>query len=156
MTPYELEAWAFSLDLEERPEAFLVVADSFEEHGDLKSAEIRRSWADQMSHTLEIDSLTKKARYRRDNPFSEWEGCCWSIVDSSFHTYKAWTGVPGGVYTGKGKDPPHWGIHPLLANDPRPKNMWYDREGHWNEWEALMVLSIAELAIRSNSANAKL
>lgn len=45
MTPYELEAWAFTVPISERANVFRVVADSFEDNSQKKEAEVRRSWA---------------------------------------------------------------------------------------------------------------
>lgn len=46
MNPYELEKKAFSLPDEDKVDAFLVLADAFEEAGNFKAAEVRRSWAE--------------------------------------------------------------------------------------------------------------
>lgn len=59
MNPYELEHWAFTRRLWiERCRAFLVVADAFEESGDLLSAEVRRSWVESMT-----DERPKRFQY---------------------------------------------------------------------------------------------
>jgi hypothetical protein len=135
MTPYELEAWAFSVDLEERPEAFLVVADSFEEHGDLLGAEVRRSWAEQLG----------RCKVFVKDPRETLMGYCYSIQDLKYHhdvdgLYRE----SGSVFIGWNRE-----IIELVNDRERPKSAWYTRKGHWNKRKALQKLSIAELVRRN-------
>lgn len=134
MTPYELEAWAFSLDLEERPEAFLVVADAFEMAGEFDAAEIRRSWADQMHH----------APVQAKDPKPHLIGFFYSLEDGQTHL------TDNGVY----RNNPQlvgwsYGLTFMPKSFPRPSQPWYHRKGHWNKRKALMKMPL-EMLIRRN------
>lgn len=132
MTPYELEAWAFSLDKEERAEAFLVVADAFEMVGALDSASIRRSWADQL--------VCGETSVKVDPPL-QLIGYYYNIEDVHLHWTQNGTYRSESTYIGWSRDLVYL---PLTENRP-PKEGWYLRKGHWNRRKMLMKMSLEEI-----------
>lgn len=138
MTPYELEAWAFSLAPEEKAHAFLVVSDAFEAAGDIKGAEVRRSWAEQMG------CVPRRVR----DPSERLIGYYFNIEDARLHLSEDGTdrrsyAVSLWSRTAERRE---------LASDREPlSNAWYMRKGHWNKRKALMKMTIPEL-VRRNEA----
>lgn len=131
MTPYELEAWAFSLDMEERADAFLVVSDAFEAAGDIKGAETRRSWAEKTHVSIPIK-----------NPPSELIGYFYSIENLRLHLTSNGQYVNEPRWVGWSRDDRH--LRDVLGG-VCPDNAWYTRKGHWNRRKVLQKMSLEEL-----------